>query len=133
MKEQKEDTILFFDGECVLCHKTVLWILRNEQVALVNFCRLQSAYAQEFIPNDLRQVDSVMLWKKGSFYLQLDVFIEMVPYLKWYWKWLYILKFVPVFIRRRIYEYVAKHRKAWFGMTSECAIVQSDWKDRLID
>lgn len=133
MKEQAEKIILFFDGECMLCHKTVLWILRNEQVDLIKFCRLQSVYAQKFIPNDWRQIDSVILWKKGSFYWHLDAFIELVSYLKWYWKWLYILKFMPAFIRRRVYKYVAQHRKMWFGTVPECTIVQSGWKNRLIE
>ncbi len=125
--------ILFFDDECILCNKTVQWILSNESVPIIHFCRLQSNYAKNFIPKHLKDINSVILFKDNKFYTHLDAFIQLIPHLKQKWKWLIMMKVFPSFLRKGIYSFVARHRKKWFGSTTECWIMHGEWKNRIIE
>ncbi|MCX7728807.1 MAG: DUF393 domain-containing protein [Bacteroidia bacterium] len=127
----QDKIILYFDGECVLCNKTVQWILNNEIKPVILFCPLQSEYAHSTIPDNLNEIDSVVLYYNGKHYIYLDAFIQIIPYLKWYWKILYLLLLMPPFCRRKIYNYISKNRKQWFG-TTECLMNKEKLKERVL-
>ncbi|GIV26570.1 MAG: thiol-disulfide oxidoreductase [Bacteroidia bacterium] len=134
MNNFSKKAILFFDGECVLCNKTVQWILKNENHKReILFCKLNSNFARSFIPEHLKSIDSVILYKNQHFYIYFDAFIQIVSNLKWYWKFLYILVIIPKFLRKKLYTWIAKNRKIWFGKTDECWIMTNEWKNRCID
>jgi predicted DCC family thiol-disulfide oxidoreductase YuxK len=125
--------ILFFDGECLFCNMTVQWILKNEKDKILFFSPLQSGFAQELIPPDLKKMDSVILLKNNTFYTHFTAFIEILPYLKWYWKWLYVLKLLPRPLQIKLYNWIARNRKKWFGRTNTCSIKNSNDSKRLIE
>lgn len=120
MIEEKE--ILFFDTECLLCNKTVQWILKHEKDNTIYFCSLYSAGAKQFIPDNFKGMDSVIFYKKGNFYIYFDAFIKIIPHLKWYWKFLYLLYLIPPLIRKKFYLWIAANRKKWFGTTEICVL-----------
>lgn len=133
MSKQKEDIIiLFFDDKCLLCNRLVQWILKNEKDNKILFCALKSFYAKQIIPEQYQDMDTVILLKNKKFYIYLDAFIQIIPHLKWYWKFLYIISILPAFLRKRIYIWIARNRKKWFGTTDKCLLLNSQWKDRLI-
>lgn len=125
--------ILFFDGECLFCNKTVQWILKNEKDKILFFSPLQSGFAQELIPPDLKKMDSVVLLKNNTFYTHFTAFFEILPYLKWYWRWLYVFKFLPKSLQIKLYNWIARNRKKWFGRTDTCSIENSNDSKRLIE
>jgi len=125
--------ILFFDGECLFCNKTVQWILKYEKDKILFFSPLQSNFAQELIPNALKKTDSVILFKNNTFYTHFDAFFEILPYLKWYWKWLYVLKILPKRIQIKLYNWIARNRKKWFGRVDSCIIRNSNDNKRLVE
>lgn len=130
---QENPTILFFDGECLLCNKTVQWILKNEKDNAIQFCSLQSKFAQQNTPQELKYVDSVILLKNGQFYTHFDAFIKIIPHLKWQWKWLYLLKIIPQFLRNQFYNFIARNRKKWFGYSDSCWFNNVEFNKRLIE
>lgn len=126
--------ILFFDGECMLCNKTIQWILAHENDHSLMFCRLQSNYAHQLIPKNYQTIDSVLLWKNKKWYTHLDAILQLLPHLKWYWKCLYVFYLIPSVWRKKIYNWIATRRYQWFGPTSQCVLMMKDeWKNRLID
>lgn len=134
MTNYYDKTILFFDGECVLCNKTVQWILKNENYKKdILFCPLNSSFAENFILNELKKIDSVVLYKDKKFYVYFDVFFKIIPHLKWYWKFLYTLQIVPKFLQIKIYQWIAKNRKKWWGTSENCWIMTPEWKGRCIE
>jgi len=133
LKDRNQLVILFFDGQCVLCNNTVKWILSNEKDHDILFCPLNSIFAMQFIPDSLKNIDSVILYKNNKFYIYFDVVLSIVPHLKWYWKILYVLYLVPTFLRNKIYKWIARNRKKWFGQTDSCFLMNSQWKDRMVE
>ena len=41
--------VLFFDGECGLCHRVVLWLLRRDEHGVLRYAPLQSVTAQAYL------------------------------------------------------------------------------------
>ncbi len=41
--------VLFFDGECGLCHRFVLWLLRRDSRGVLRFAPLQGEVAQSYL------------------------------------------------------------------------------------
>ena len=41
--------VLFFDGECGLCHRVVLWLLRRDGRGVLRFAPLQGVSAQAYL------------------------------------------------------------------------------------
>lgn len=126
-------TILFFDGECLLCNKAVQWILKNEKDNEILFCSLQSNFAKQNIPQELKSIDSVILLKNGQYYTHFDAFIKIIPHLKWQWKFLYLLKIIPRFLRNHLYNFIARNRKKWFGYSDSCWLNNVEYKKRMIE
>lgn len=124
---------MFFDGECALCNKTVQFILRHEKTHDIVFCRLNSNFANNVIPDYLKEVDSVILLKNNKFYTHFDVITEIIPQLKWYCKIFYAIKILPKNFRKKLYNIIASNRKRWFGSVTECWLLQSKWKERLVE
>ena len=47
----KKNNIIFFDGICNVCDKTVDFILHHDKKLIFSFSSLQSSYAQNFFHN----------------------------------------------------------------------------------
>jgi len=55
--------ILFFDSSCLLCSRSVRWIIRHDPGKVFSFAGLDSKAAEKYLPNDhpLRSEDTVIL------------------------------------------------------------------------
>ncbi len=116
--------ILFFDGECLLCHRSVRWILRHDTDQRFSFARLGSRTAREIIPADhpLCTEDTVILWDGFSFYGKSEAFFRTLRILKSGWKWLGVFSVLPRPLTDAAYRFVARHRNNWFGRDKDCPL-----------
>jgi predicted DCC family thiol-disulfide oxidoreductase YuxK len=49
-KQIKENrTILFYDGDCGLCSRAVLFVVKNERFPKIYFSSIQSEFAKQFL------------------------------------------------------------------------------------
>ena len=64
--------VVFFDGQCGLCHHTVRFILEHDQDARYYFIPLQSEGAQSFLEaegaSDLEALDTLYVYQDGGLY-----------------------------------------------------------------
>lgn len=108
-----KDRILFFDGDCGFCNKSVQFILKHEKKQLLKFVSLQSPYAQDFFKK--RKLPSPDL---STFYFfdgthlfeRSTAALKVVPYLKWYCKPMLVGWIVPKKLRDSLYNFIAKRR-----------------------
>lgn len=130
-----EKAIIFFDGHCNLCNKSVQFILKKERASVLYFASLQSEFAKTILlrlslPEDY--TDSVLLYEKGHLYKESEAAIRIAKYLKSPWSWARIIRVVPTFLRNWVYRIIAKKRLKWFGSTDSCWIMQTAWRERFI-
>ena len=48
------------------------------------------------------------------------------------WSIFWVLKFLPLFLRDKLYDVTAKHRYHWFGKKESCTMLIPEYKNRFI-
>ncbi|MBP7807745.1 MAG: DUF393 domain-containing protein [Bacteroidia bacterium] len=128
-------TVLFFDGNCGLCNRSVKFVLRKEKKSELIFSALQSEFAKKTLqPFNLEgQLDSMVLLENGKIHLQSSAALRVTKYLKGLWPLMMIFIIVPPFIRNGIYNYVAKNRITWFGTADYCEMMTPELRKRFLE
>jgi predicted DCC family thiol-disulfide oxidoreductase YuxK len=109
-----EQSILFYDGDCGFCNRSVTWILKHESEQKLFFASLQSKTAEEILSTqlpDYRQLETLVLYQKGKIYLKSSAAFQLVPFLKRRWRFLSLFRLFPEFLRDKVYDFIARNRK----------------------
>lgn len=127
--------ILFFDGNCGLCNRSVKFVLRKEKKHELIFSPLQSEFAKRTLaPFNLEgKMDSMVLLENGKVHLRSSAALRVTKYLKGLWPGMLAFLIVPSFIRNFIYDYIAKNRITWFGSADYCEMMTPELKKRFLE
>jgi predicted DCC family thiol-disulfide oxidoreductase YuxK len=128
-------TILFFDGNCGLCNRSVKFVLRKEKNHELFFSPLQSEFAKKTLQkfNLENKADTMLLLENGKINFQSSAALRSTKYLKGLWPAMMMFIIVPPFIRNAIYNYIAKNRITWFGIADYCDMMTPELKKRFIE
>jgi predicted DCC family thiol-disulfide oxidoreductase YuxK len=123
--------ILFFDGECGLCNRTIQFILKHEKDSTLKFSSLQSSFAEKTFAqmNDGNFGDSILFYSKGRIYSKSTAALFLIPFLKWYCKPLVVFWLIPKYLRDLIYDLIARNRKRFF---KTCSITNANENNRFL-
>jgi predicted DCC family thiol-disulfide oxidoreductase YuxK len=128
--------ILFFDGVCNLCNKTVQFIIRNDKRKVFRFAPLQSERGEELLSRieqeQGKRPESVILLYQGKYYLRSSAVLKVAELLGGKLLLLMPGYILPAFIRDAIYDAVAGRRYKWFGKQDECMIPTPELKARFL-
>jgi len=128
--------ILFYDGHCGLCHRTVKFALKHDRSwNAFRFAPLQGPTFQASVPPDRRAglPDSIIvLTQSGEFLVRSNASLHILRRLGGGWQILAgILSVVPRSLRDLVYDFVARVRYRIFGKRLElCPIVPPDLRKR---
>ena len=128
--------IIFFDGVCNLCNRSVNFLVRHDKKGILKFASLQSTYAQKVIPKALlnhEKLDSIIVYTDGKFYDRSTAVLKLCKILGGLYTVFLIGYLLPRFIRDGLYGFVANHRYRWFGQTENCNVPTADLKERFLD
>ncbi|HWY10485.1 MAG TPA: DUF393 domain-containing protein [Bacteroidia bacterium] len=128
-------TILFFDGNCGLCNRSVKFVLRKEKDHELFFSPLQSEFAKKTLKqfNLEDKADTMLLLEDGKIYFQSSAALRTTKYLKGLWPGMMFFLIVPPFIRNAVYNYISKNRITWFGIADYCDMMTAQLKKRFIE
>ena len=135
MDNSNHITVLF-DGVCTLCNGTVQFVIKRDRAAIFRFASLQSDYAQRLLRQvnlPANQLYSVIVFEDGVAYQKSDAALRIARHLSGFWRWLYIFRFVPKFIRDGLYNFIATNRYRFFGKQDHCMIPTPELKARFVD
>ncbi len=120
--------IVFYDGECGLCQRSVQWLLNRDKKRILLYAPLQGETAKELLttaelPEGLDSIiyfqeeekNNVVKWYSNAF---LDL-LHLLPF-PWFLGRIFLL--VPRFIRDGVYRFIAKNRIKWFGKSDACRL-----------
>ena len=121
--------LVFYDGECGLCDKTVRFLLKVDKREMFAFAPLQGEKAKillRHIPEEFKSEDSLVLVenfdsKDRQYYVLGKAVLRILWNLGGLWKllgWMYVL---PSFLFDYLYRIVARNRKKFFS-TESCRI-----------
>lgn len=129
--------MLFFDGHCNLCNRSVQWVLQRDRKGIFRFASLQSATARRLLPPagiDPRQLSSLVLLHDGRAWTHSEGALRTARLLGGGYRWSGQLGLIiPRPLRDAVYRFIARHRYRWFGRTDNCWLPRPEWKSRFLD
>lgn len=133
----KNIPLLFFDAECLLCSRSIQFILSRERNELIHFSSLKSKKARELgisTGKDSEALDSIVLFYNGKIYKESEAVLKSLRWLKIPYSWFYSFIIVPSFIRDPLYRWVSSNRYEWFGKIDDiCTMIPDHYQHRLLE
>lgn len=124
--------VIFFDGYCGLCTRSVQFILKRDRKKAFRFASLQSAYATNTLPSDI-DTNTFVLMDGGKLYTRSDAAIRTLQKLGGFYGCSFVLFAIPAFIRNAVYQFIANNRYRLFGRHDSCYLPTADLKDIFLD
>lgn len=124
--------IIFFDGYCGLCIRSVQFILKRDRKKVFRFASLQSAYAAQALPSDT-DTNTFVLQDNGKLYTRSGAAIRALQKLGGIYAFAVLLFAIPAFIRNAVYRFIANNRYGWFGKHESCYLPTAAMQDRFLD
>lgn len=116
---------MLFDGVCTLCNRTVDFIIRHDRARRFRYGSLQSGKGRILLekfnlPQD--RLDSIVVIDAGRVYRKSEAALHIARELNAPWRFAAVLRVLPRGLRDGIYDWVARHRYAWFGKRKTCRV-----------
>lgn len=128
--------LIIFDGLCNLCTFSVRFILAHEAAPILSFTPLQSAAGSGLLQThgfDPTDAKTFVLIQNDQVYTRSEAALRVVKYLRWPWRGLVFLRFIPRGWRDVVYDYIARHRYRWFGQKEVCMLPTPALQARFIE
>lgn len=130
--------LVFFDGECGFCDRTVQWLLKHDKAEVLYFAPLQGEQAKQVLPqfNLPEDLDSIVYVRQGTGGSEVFIYSaaigEILRTLPAPWSWMRVAWIVPRFIRDAAYRSFAARRIQWFGTVDACTLPDERQARRLL-
>jgi predicted DCC family thiol-disulfide oxidoreductase YuxK len=127
--------IIIYDGKCRLCSGFVRFVLRHDSSDCFRFIAAQSPLGTALYRHyDLDQVDyeTNILLEQGRPWFKSEGSIRMFERLGFPWSLLAIGRLLPLAIRDRLYDTVARNRLRWFGVHETCFLLDLNEADKFL-
>lgn len=131
----ENEQIIFFDGICVFCNKSINLLEDLDKKNKFKFATLQGETAKQLLAISLVSGDlkSLVFYKQGKIFLKSSAVIEIVFQLGGFWKLIKITYIIPKIIRNIFYDLIAKNRYNWFGKNDFCKLPNESNKLKFLD
>ena len=122
------ENVIYYDGECGLCHLAVRFILRVDSKSKFYFSPLSN------LDNNLKSIDSIILKKGNKVFYEGQAIIMIFEDIDNNWNYLAnVLKLIPINVLDTAYRWVSRNRaKVSVKKVSSCPIVPSSYQKRFI-
>ena len=125
--------LVFFDGLCGLCDRTVSLLLREDKYDVLQFAPLQGETAASVLPAaDLTNPETIVFYSDGKFYRKSDAILEILKRMGGFWRLAAVFRFIPRSLRDRLYLFVARNRIRWFGKKDSCRMPTAAERGKLL-
>ena len=122
--------LILYDGVCGLCNALVAFVLPRDRKDRFRFAPLQSDIARETLKKFGKNADDLdtfyVIENHGgprSRVLDRDrAAIFVLERLGFPWVLAWVFNVVPRFLRRPVYNFVARRRYGWFGKLDTCPL-----------
>ncbi len=127
--------VLFFDGSCAFCSKSVQYVVRFDGRERISFAPLQGELAREkgFSGYAAATNGSMVLLREsdGRVFMHSDALIELAHALGGFWRFFKIARLIPRWLRDGVYRWIARNRYRFMGKTNACLLPDAALLKRL--
>ena len=118
--------VLFFDGDCAFCSKSVQQVVRFDKRGEVSFAPLQGALSREmgFTRYAAEEGGTMVLLREsdGRVFMHSDGLIELARIFGGGWRILVLARFIPKPLRDWVYRCIARNRYRFMGKADACSL-----------
>lgn len=127
------ERILFFDGVCGLCNRSVDRLLRMDRKGMLRFAPLQGSTAQERLPAGLADaLETVVYFRDGQVLQRSDAALRLLIDLGGWRRIHTVLFLIPRALRDAVYRWIARNRYRWFGKREICRVPSESERERFL-
>ena len=131
---KSEKPIVFFDGVCGLCNRSVDFLIKADRKHRLSFASLQGKTAQATLDLSLREdLDTVIFYEDSKVYTRSTAVLKALQALGGAYSLIGLFFFCPQFLRDRIYKFIARNRYSWFGKRQSCRLPEPSGKEFFLD
>lgn len=123
---------IHFDGHCLLCSRTVRFILRYDRNKKFCFAVLPESkfpLTEDFF-TERKSGGSVLLVEKDVTYRESTAVLRILSGLGFPWSIMGVLLLIPARLRDPFYRLIAANRYRWFGRSDSCFLPDPSFADR---
>lgn len=127
--------IILFDAECVLCSTNAQFVLSHDKAGKFRLASMQSEVGSALYREhgmDPRRPISILLIDGDRVRQDSDAVLGIYEGLGFPWRLVGVLHVVPIFLRDRVYRWVARNRYHLFGKRATCWVPPPLYRDRLL-
>lgn len=127
--------IVLFDGVCNFCNGSVNFIIERDRANYFKFAPLQSEIGGQLLDEhkiNKAETDSVILIEDEQAFTHSTAALRIARKLDGFWKFFYIFRFVPRFLRDFAYKLFAKNRYKLFGKQDACMMPTPEIRARFL-
>lgn len=127
------EKIIFFDGVCGLCNKTINFLMRIDKRQNLKFAPLQGQTVQGRLPAEIiEDLNTLVFYENGKLSNRTTAVLRAIKAIGGFWRLLYVFIIIPSPMRDWIYKAVAKNRYKWFGKHDTCRMPTPEERGRLL-
>lgn len=125
--------LVAFDGECMMCSRTVRFLAKRDRYDNLRFTPLQGERGAEMLERFGEEPpDSILVRRGGEIMARSRGAIAIARALPQPWPFLAgVAALIPRPIRDAAYDFIARHRTEWFGKGNACAMPDEELQRRL--
>jgi predicted DCC family thiol-disulfide oxidoreductase YuxK len=133
--------LLFYDGECGVCTRSVRLVLRHDRSRTLRFASLRGEHGAALFRRhpELIGLDS-MVWvdqaengNRERLLLRSAAALEVARYLGGWWRLFGVLRVVPRRVRDWCYDWFARNRHHFGGGPAACTVPRPEDRARFLD
>lgn len=126
--------IIFYDGECGLCNKSIQFVMRHDRDQVFYYAPLQGDTAEraQLKPEGDPEAWSVVLVDEKGVHRRSTAALRIASKLGGFWSLLALFLIVPRFIRDAVYGWVARNRYRVWGKLEACPLPPPEARARFL-
>lgn len=128
------DKVIFFDGECHFCHRSVQFIIKRDPEGKFKFCSQQSGLGKEMMNkyNMPKDINSLLLLEEHKWYDKSSAALRICKLLKAPWSFLSLLLLIPKKVRDFFYDFISNNRYKLVGNKQKCKLPTENIRNRFL-
>ncbi|MBL4861993.1 MAG: DUF393 domain-containing protein [Crocinitomicaceae bacterium] len=131
---KSNDLIVFYDGDCGFCNRTVAFVLKYDKTKRIQFAAIQTEFTQAlFKAKNLPSPDLSTFYflENENVYQKSTAALRLAKHLKFPRSFLRFFWIVPRFIRDGVYDFIAKRRQRLSN--GYCVIPSKEDRERFLE
>lgn len=122
-KNLNELKIVFYDGDCGICQRSIEYLYQADKNAILYFAPLNGLTYKNIYKSELDDLTTLKFFTGNKSYEKSAAFLEISWLLGGSFKYLYILKLIPTYFRDYVYDIVSDRRSL-----ARCTVAPRDYR-----